>query len=204
MKDAASLAGMGPAEDDSMEERHNFSPDLRRFCLSLMEGGGGAALPIRSIAQYEGAPSERTLKLWRHDLHHPMEKQTNETNMGRPSKLPDDQLKIIGGFILFCTESHQGCTIGDVQQFAEIAFNTSLGESYISQHVHTLGFSSHRPASLKITFGGLKTATAAVNFLQEYQKVFAQVKERKRIVAIDQISFWDCGVMTSSYSLIGG
>ncbi len=92
----------------------------------------------------------------------------------------------------------------DIQNFAQTIFHQTLSEPFISQHVHELGFSSHRPASLKITYGGIDTAKFAVDFLHTNQPVFSKFKISSRVVALDQISFWDCGVVTSSYSLIGG
>jgi hypothetical protein len=68
-----------------------------------------------------------------------------------------------------------------------------------------LGFSSsHRPGSLKYKYGGFTNLKAAIETLTELQSDLADVTERSRIVAMDQISFWDCGIATSSYGPIGG
>lgn len=169
-----------------------------------MNGDGGERISANKLARYTGAPAKRTLQLWKANASNPPTEVSPENARGRPPKLTDDQRKIIAGFILFCVESHQGCTIVDIQNFAETFFHENLSEAFISQCAHQLGFSSHRPASLKITYGGIDTAKAAVDFLRTNQKTFASIKNRSRVVALDQISFWDCGVITSSYSLIGG
>jgi hypothetical protein len=58
-----------------------------------------------------------------------------------------------------------------------------------------LGFSSsHRPGSLKYKYGGFTNLKAAIETLTELQSDLADVTERSRIVAMDQISFWDCGI----------
>ena len=156
------------------------------------------------LSKYSGAPSKRTLLYWKSHAENPVETKLSLNSRGRPPKLTPDQLKIIGGFILFCVESHQGCTILDIQNFAQTIFRQTLSEPFISHHVHELGFSSHRPASLKITYGGIDTAKFAVDFLRTNQPQLSKFKNSSRVIALDQISFWDCGVITSSYSLIGG
>jgi hypothetical protein len=169
-----------------------------------MNGDGGQQMSAAKLSEYSGAPSKRTLLYWKSNAENPVEVTAPQNPPGRPSKLTPDQLKIIGGFILFCVESHQGCTVMDIQNFAQTAFHERLSEPFISQHVHELGFSSHRPASLKFTYGGIDTAKAAVDFLRTNQSKLSKFKNTSRVVALDQISFWDCGVTTSSYSLIGG
>jgi hypothetical protein len=124
--------------------------------------------------------------------------------LGRPALSTDKQLDIVGGYILFSAQMHQTCGVREIQEFIDIAFDQKVDESWISQHAHKLGFSSHRPASLKYTFGGVDNAKAAVDFLCTNQSALAKISDHSRIVAIDQISFWDCGITTSTYSLIGG
>lgn len=193
-----------PGANNSNESRHNFSDDAKQMCISLMEGRGGASMSPAQLAKYEGFPAERTLRLWKHEFENPIPLIEEPSNLGRPPLLTDDELDVVGGFILFCAQAHQCCSVLEIENFIDIAFNRKVDESYISKHVHKLGFSSHRPASLKYTYGGVDTAKAAVDFLRDYQSILANVENRSRVVAVDQISFWDCGIVTSTYSLIGG
>ncbi len=187
-----------------MESSHNFSPDAKKLCLSLMRGTGGDAMSTEQLSKYEDFPSDRTLQRWKHDFLNPPMVSLEPVVQGRPQLLTDHQLDIIGGFILFCASAHQGCSLRDIHEFVDIAFDQQLANSTLVGHVHALGFTSHRPASLKYTYGGVDAAKNGVDFLRENQPLLAKVENRSRVVAIDQISFWDCGVATSSYSLIGG
>ncbi len=169
-----------------------------------MLGNGGDALSTEQLSKYEGFPSDRTLQRWKHDFLNPPVASSVPVAHGRPRLLNDQQLDIIGGFILFCASAHQGCSLRDIHEFVDIAFTQQLANSTLAGHIHALGFSSHRPASLKYTYGGVDAAKNGVDFLRQHQPLLAKVENRSQVIAIDQISFWDCGVATSSYSLIGG
>jgi hypothetical protein len=108
-----------------------------------MNGDGGQPMSAAKLSEYSGAPSKRTLQYWKRNTENPMEVKPPKNPRGRPSKLTDDQLKIIGGFVLFCVEPHQGCTVMDIQNFSQTLFHQTLSEPFTSQHMHTLA--SHRP-----------------------------------------------------------
>ncbi len=169
-----------------------------------MLGNGSDAMSTEQLSKYEGFPSDRTLQRWNHDFLNPLMVSSEPVAHGCPCLLSDHQLDIIGGFILFCASAHQGCSLRDIHEFVDIAFDQQLANSTLVEHVHALGFTSHRPASLKYTYGGVDAAKNGVDFLRKYQPLLAKVENRSKVIAIDQISFWDCGVATISYSLIGG
>lgn len=169
-----------------------------------MLGHGPYAIPPVELAKYAGFPSDDTLRNWIHEALNPTVSKETEEMRGREPALIDDELEVVGGFVLLCAERHQPCSIHEVREFMEIAFKHIFSDSYISKHLHTLGFSAHRPASLKYTFGGVNTAKKAVDFLREYQPLYSAVKPPARILAMDQISIYDNGVMASTYSLING
>jgi hypothetical protein len=89
----------------------------------------------------------------------------------------------------------------------QIAFDKEIAPSSVSVLLHKLGFSSHRPAPLEYKFGGAPDFDAGIEFLEAVQRDLKRdvpPNENSRIVAIDQISFWDCGIVTSTYAPIGG
>lgn len=61
MKKRSASSEPESSESDSPYEEHNFSPDLRRLCLSLMRGAGGTKIDPSVLSAYEGAPSRATL-----------------------------------------------------------------------------------------------------------------------------------------------
>jgi hypothetical protein len=172
--------------------------------LALLKGEGGAMIPAHILAKYTASPAATTLYRWLEEENLPKLSSPGSLSAGRPPLLTQDQLDIIGGFVLFCDYSHQCCSIKEVEDFVNTAFGINLSPAFISQHLHLLGFSSHRPSSLKFTYGGIDIAMAAVDFLRTHQAMLKNVSPRSRLLAVDQISFWECGVITSSYSPIGG
>lgn len=110
---------------------------------------------------------------------------------------------IVGGFVLFCAERHQTCGGKEIIDFIQHAFDVTVDKSWVTKKMEEISMSSHRPASLKYTFGGYRAITTAAEYLEANQPVLQKVMPRSRVVAIDQISFWDCGVSTSTYSAIG-
>lgn len=189
------------SDSDSESEARQFSHEYRELCLSLMRGDAGSPISPADLSKCKGAPSKRTLYRWRGEGLPPAER---DHTGGRPPLLTDDELKIVGGFILFCGEQHQHCGVREIQDFIWGAFDIQVLEPWVSKHVHKLGFSSHRPASLKYTYGGTTNLVSAIQTLTELQSDLAKVEDRSRIVALDQISFWDCGIITSTYGPTGG
>lgn len=195
------------SEADSPYEEHNFSPDLRRLCLSLMWGAGGTKIDASVLADYEGAPSRATLYFWRDSAANDLAPSAPAAKRGRPSKFTQDELDVLGGYVLYCDEKHQVCGIHEVQDFMGIAFKKTITASCVSETLHKMGFSSHRPGPLSYKYGRPTDPDEAIEFLRGVQKTLKKEvhqHEIQRIVAIDQISFWDCGIVTSTYSPIGG
>lgn len=180
------------SESDSPYEEHNFSLDLRRLCLSLMCGVGGTKIAPSMLSRYEGAPSERTLYSWRNSTLNDRTLVVPAAKRGRPPKFTQDERDVLGGYILFCDEQHQVCGIHEVQDFMEIAFNKKIAPSSVSDMLHEMGFSSHRPGPLSYRFGRPTDVNEAIEFLEGVQKDLKRdvhSHEIERIVAIDQISF---------------
>lgn len=197
--------GEGAFVDSSdRPKRHNFSQETKEICLSLLLGVGGTQIHESTLANYQGLPNARTLRRWKRDTLSPPTVIDPPKKRGRPSVLTSNELDIIGGFVLFCAEQHQTCGISEIQAFVEDVFDVAVAPAFVSRHMKELGFTSHRAASMRYTYGGKESISSAVRFLQEVQPVLRDVPNRESVVAIDQISFWDCGIIQSSYGPIGG
>lgn len=197
-------SGLGAAADqDSTETRHNYSDDAKRICLALLKDEAHLGLSPKQLAKVPGLPNASTLHRWREAAREPSTAKKLTATMGRPPLLADEELLIVGGFVLFCAERHQTCGGKEIIGFIQHAFGKTVLKSWVSARMKEIGISSHRPASLKFTFGGSQCITAAVAYLNENQPLLRKVAPRSRVVAIDQISFWDCGVSESTYSAIG-
>ncbi len=148
------------------------------------------------LSEYSGAPSKRTLQYWKSHAGNPLEADLTR-------KLAPDQLKIISGFIFFCAESHQGCTVMDIQNFVQTKFfaRHSLSCSFLSMCTSLASLHSNLPHSRSHLVVSIQQNLQLISYIQTNQ--YSQLKISSRVVALDQISIWDCGVITSSYSLIG-
>lgn len=155
------------------------------------------------LSKVPGAPSRTTLYQWLGDDKKPLVRFHITATPGRPPLLSDEELSIVGGYVVFCAERHQTCGGNEIIHFICNVFDVEVDKTWVARHMKLLGISSHRPASLKYTFGGTRSVSAAYDFLTANQKVLKGIEPRSRVVAIDQISFWDCGVSSSTYSPIG-
>lgn len=180
-----------------------FSDDAKQLCLALLAVGGSIVPTPDSLAKLPGFPGAATLRRWREEARTPPVAAQRTTIVGRPPLLTHEQLMIVGGFVLFCAERHQTCGGKEIIDFILHAFDVTVDKCWVAKKMEEIGMSCHRPASLKFTYGGHRPITAAVAYLDRNQPLLYKIAQRSRVVAIDQISFWDCGVSTSTYSPIG-
>jgi hypothetical protein len=173
------------------------------MCLALLEHKCPIKFTPKTLGKVPGLPDAATLRRWREEADNPPAPAKLTATIGRPPLLSDEELMIVGGFVLFCAERHQTCGGKEIIEFIQHAFGITVIKSWVTEKMEELGMSSHRPASLKFTFGGSHSITAAVEYLEANQPLLRKVEPRSRVVAIDQISFWDCGVSASTYSAIG-
>lgn len=196
---------MGPwDEQDTTEPRRNCSDREKRMCLALLSDEALLKYNPEQLGRMPGFPDATTLRRWLKEAQTPPPVKASTAIVGRSPLLADDQLMIVGGFVLFCAEQHQIYGGKEIINFIDLAFAITVLKSWVSEKMEELGFSSHRPASLKYTYGGSKNIVTAVAYLKKNQPKLRNVHPCSRVVAFDQISFWDCGVSTSTYSPIGG
>ena len=88
--------------------------------------------------------------------------------------------------------------------FVASAFNVEIDEGLVSRYMHKLGFSSHRPGGLNIKYHSRDALQTAIEFVEDTRPALLRFNDESRIVAMDQISFWDNGLVTSCYAPIGG
>lgn len=190
-------------DPNTKEPRHNYSADAKRICLALLEQEDPIKLTPDVLAKLPGFPAAATLREWREAARNPPAVPKITATLGRPPLLTDAELMIVGGFVLFCAERHQTCGGNEIIDFIQQAFDVTVNKSWVAKKMEEIGISCHRPASLKFTFNGYRSITAAAEYLVANQPELRKVADRSRVVAIDQISFWDCGVSVSTYSAIG-
>src|SRR4051794_9036092 len=99
-------------EDEYSGGTHTYPAIYHTLCLSLLRHPG---MTPAKLSKYEGAPAERTLRNWVHARQDPSKAERPQKIGGRPPILTEEQLSILGGFVLFCAEEHQPCTARDIE-----------------------------------------------------------------------------------------
>jgi hypothetical protein len=87
--------------------------------------------------------------------------------------------------------------------FLSVAVNKTVNKSWVSRHMHKLGFSSHRPAGQPLKYFKKDALPTAIQFVEVTRPVLNAFNDKSRIVAVDQINFWHNGLVTSCYAPIG-
>ena len=119
------------------------------------------------------------------------------------SLLSVEQCNILG-YCLDRLSQHLGVNLDEVILFVKEAFGVTVSSQWASRHLHQLHFSSHRTRSLLVKYKKIDVYQHAITFLRELQPQLQKVKPISRIVAMDQISFWNGGIVASCFGPIGG
>ena len=182
-----------------------YSAEVRTHYVNLMTSTDGAAssapLSPRALSHLDGAPPYETLKRWRREFSHP---RAPHKRKGRPQKVTLDEQEIMAGYTLFLLKRQHIVDAEVLIDFLSVAFNKAVDKSWVSRHMPKLGFSLHRPAGQPLKFFNKNALPTAIKFVDATRPVLNAFGDNSRIVAMDQISFWDNGLVTSSYSPIGG
>src|SRR4029079_5031537 len=131
---------------------------------------GGTKIDASVLAGYDGAPNERTLYYWRNSAANNRTLAAPAAKRGRPPKFTHVERDVLGGYVLYCDEKHQVCGIHEVQDFMGIAFKKTITASCVSETLHKMGFSSHRPGPLSYKYGRPTDPDEAIEFLRGVQK----------------------------------
>lgn len=88
----------------SSRPEHNYPPTLQQLLVNMTNGigKGGNVTPIsaKRVVQFQGAPSLSTLELWRNKKRISTELDSRPTKIGRPTKVPEPESLITGGWTL--------------------------------------------------------------------------------------------------------
>jgi hypothetical protein len=182
-----------------------YDPSLRTLCVNIMTAANDdASLPSmspRDLARIPNAPPRETLKTWKREWSHPRQPPKRR---GVVAKVASDQQCIMAGYALFLIERMRVVSIEVLIDFLSSAFNLTVSKSWVSRHMHALGFSSHRPGGVPLKYYNRDALHTAIEFVNDVRPTLNKFGDKQRIVAMDQISFWDNGLVTSSYAPIGG
>lgn len=147
------------------------------------------------------APPLRTLERWRRESSHP---RAPPKRSGAIGKLDEEQLAVVAGYALFLLSRRY----------------RPHCDSLLHLHGHqracykVLGIETHARTRLLLSSAAAvllpllqqHALPVAIDFVNATRPQLLKLNDRSRIVAMDQLSFWDKdnGLITSCYAPIGG
>lgn len=198
-----SEAGQPAATESSAVVHKQGSPypvELKRFVVEAVTMG---FLTVDQSAQIPSSPCRSTIYQWLAEDQEKRDDEEHIENRGAPPKLTREQLYVVAGFVLDNATKHHLCAGEHVTGFISIAYREEVSRSYVSRHLHQLGFSSHRAKSEPSHYRFVDSTHAAVTFLKLHQQTFKTVGA-EYVVAMDEISIWDKCIVPYTYSVIDG
>jgi hypothetical protein len=192
------------AVSPSKRVERTYSTDMRDLCIDLMcAADDDESLPqlaAADLARFASAPPASTLRTWR--LHRDTPPPAPQQR-GVEGTLTTDELSVVGGYALYLLERRRVVDHHCIIDFVGSAYTEPVSQSWVSKHMHKLGFSSHRPRGLSWKYYNADALPIAIDFVNDTRPTLIEFGDTSRIVAMDQISFWSNGLVTSSYAPIG-
>jgi len=190
---------------------HQYTDVERSLCLALVLGAERAdgsrdppLVTIEQLASLPPAPSRAELYRWVKEETNGERVVNTEVNHDHRSLLSLEERSVLVGFLLYRLKHGQVADAAEIIDFASAAFDKSVTPSWVAIWMPKLGFSKHRPAARQLAFEGRGTLAAAIAWVGKNQPVLRAAHDVRRLVAMDQITVWDNGLVTSCYAPIGG
>lgn len=190
---------------------HQYSDVERSLCLALVLGAERAdgsrdppLVTIEQLASLPPAPSRAELYRWVKEETNGERVVNTDVTHDHRSLLSQEERNVLLGFLLYRLEHGQAVDAAEITDFVSAAFDKAVTPSWVSKWMPRLGFSQHRPSARKLAFERQGTLAAAVAWVGENQPALRAAHSDRRLVAMDQITVWDNGLVTSCYAPIGG
>jgi hypothetical protein len=200
-----------PSKRVAGKRSDNFTERERSIFVELICGrdrGDGQRDPplvtVEQLAALACAPSARELYRYRQAAMKEREVPTTPVNRDFRSILAVEEKKVLCGFLLYRLKHGKVVSGAEVIDFIAAAYGRTVTKQWVSATMPTIGFSRHKPRARPLAFEGGKQLEDAVAFIREHKELFRRAHERKQLVAMDQITFWDNGLVTSCYAPVGG
>lgn len=195
---------IAPSSSPAKRVERTYDAAVRVHCVNLMTPSDNPLSPPPlsplALSRFPDAPPYETLKRWRREFAHP---RAPSQRKGPATKLTLDEQQIMGGYAVFLLQHLRLVDVQVMIDFVATAFNKTVSPWWISTHMHKLGFTSRRPAGRSLKFEKRGALAEAIEFVKQVRPTLLRFKDKRRIVAVDQIAFWDSGMATSCYAPIG-
>jgi hypothetical protein len=159
---------------------------------------------IKSISSLPGAPSERTLRTWLHNVDNPPPTSSKISPRGHPNALSDEEALVLGGRIVFALEENSLVDQSFVRAFVFEAFGIEVSNAWVSRYMRDNGFSSKITRANNDTKDKKKMRAEMISWFTKLHKKIGKRFKKNKIVAMDQIMLWDAGIPLRGYGIRGG
>jgi hypothetical protein len=159
---------------------------------------------LKSIASEPGAPSERTLRTWLHNVDSPPPTNSKISQRGHPNALSNEQAMVLGGRIVFALEENSLVDQSFVQAFVFDAFGIEVSNTWVSRYMKDNGFTSKITRANNDNKDKKKMRAEMLSWFTQLGKKIGKKFNKKKIVAMDQIMLWDVGIPLRGYGIRGG
>lgn len=156
------------------------------------------------LKEVPNAPSLRAICGWEKLQNEGHSLETHTSEWGRPSMLTEGEKAVIAGWVLKREALEKVTQARDVIEFFKKHFSMTVSKQWVSTLLHSLGFSSQRVKTSKAKVPIIKRMPEMKNFILQVRELIEDGVELSRIVAMDEVMFWNCGTILRSYAVCGG
>lgn len=184
--------------------QRTYTPAERQLYVDMMTRSAADSsfqpLTPREISFHPGAPPLETLRYWRREFSHP---RAPHKRKGAVCLLTTDEQHVLAGYAVHLLR-HDEVVSGEVLvDFVATSFNKTIDKSWVSRHMHALGFSSRRPGGRSRKYTKPGALQSAIRFVEDTRPQLSAFADKARTVAMDEVSFFENGLVTSCYAPIG-
>lgn len=150
------------------------------------------------------APSRGTILRWEHKQQTTGNVETIIENWGHPSLLTSGEMEIVAGWMLTQEFKEKVVRAIDIINFVKDSFNLDVSKQWVSEAVQRFGFTSQRTKTSKASHPISKKIPEMKQFISEVRSVISDGVELSRLVAMDEVMFWNSGSVLRSYAVRNG
>ena len=188
---------------------HNYSPDAKRLCLSLIGVGEHGEELLKQttavdISQQSTAPSRRSLQYWKKAAMIPLEARIPPKKRGRKQKLSSGEEMIVAGHVLERVSNNQLAQAKDIIDFVAESFQEDISPSYVTRMMNRIHFSSHLIKEKEYRRVRRGLSERLLHFLLDFRRTTEEGVEPSQIVAVDIAKFSHYSHTLRSYAPTGG
>lgn len=188
--------------------KKNYAKEVKDLVLSMgrkrKHVGEEGTLSVSKLSKTKGAPAKTTIYRWMEEAEKESTGVESSAPKGRPPKLSEEELFVVGGYVLDCNEHHVPVEADKIKLFVAENFHEDVSSSWVSRTMETLHLSSHHSAKKEKRFAKNLTVSNLYDWLVETRETIQKLNDPSRLVVIDTVRFTNVQCILRTYSPEGG